>query len=146
MNKWTNIHKEKNTEINNYTVSNKINMEDCLIISERIKQENIKNWKHMLEKTAEDIYSQSKEVFCCKVADWKNIIWFINAMKVKHDWVFLLEAGSIIVHTDYQKNWIGFLLKKELLNLVKKHWNNPIYSVSNQIAVQKINQKLTQKK
>lgn len=145
MNKWLNIKQDHSINNKNYDFSNKIDMKDCIIISQRIKQENIKNWKHMIEKIPEEIYNQSKEVFCSKVSDGENIIWFINAMKVKHNWFEFLESWSIIVHPSYQKQGLWFLLKKDLLNLLEAYWDTPVFSVSNQLAVQKINQKLDQK-
>jgi len=69
MNKWLNIKQNDSINNKNYDFSNKIDMKDCIVISQRIKQENIKNWKHMIEKTSEEIYNQSKEVFCSKVSD-----------------------------------------------------------------------------
>jgi len=66
-------------------------------------------------------------------------------MKVKYNWFEFLESWSIIVHPNYQKQGIWFLLKKDLLNLLEEYWEVPVFSVSNQLAVKKINQKLDQK-
>ncbi len=136
----------ENFSLKDYKIEYHINLQECEQVVEWIQEENTKNGKHMLEKNAEELFNQPKGNACCILKLDNKLIGFINAMKVKYKGIELIETGSMIVDPQYQKKWIGFLLKKNLLEQLSIIDEMPIYSVTNQIATIKINKKLQQHK
>lgn len=128
---------------NTHTYTTTITLEECQAIQQRVLEENKKNGKHMLEKSAEELFIQAEEFWCCIVKHWNELIWCVFLMGVEKWWITLYEWGSLFVKPWYRKQWIGQTLIEYML---KAHPTLPLYSVTNVLAVKKSNEELGQHK
>ncbi len=135
--------KDKHLEIfgENVVFSNNISLADCQNVAKWIKEENSENWKHMIEKTADELYAQINKYWWCGIKVWDNLIWFICIMTLTKDWLTLFEPWSLFVKKEYRNKWRWQKMKWILL---EKHSKLPMYSITNVEAVKKINKHLGQ--
>jgi len=116
-----------------------LDIEEAKKIDHWIKIENMKNWKHMIEKDYQEIFEEANKFGCCVIKFSWELIWFIKIMAVSWNWFQLFEKWWLFVHPNYRKKWFGKVLVKEIAN---KYACLPVYSVTNVQAVMKINEEL----
>lgn len=127
--------------LSDYEINFHIDMEEAKIVENRIKEENMENWKHMLEKTYNEIFEEANKFGCCSIKFEWELIWFIKVMPTHLDWTELFEWWSIYVDKKYRKKWIWKILAKEIM---KKYKTLPLYAVTCTKAVMNINKDLWQ--
>lgn len=140
--KLYNLHKTNEigsdiiSNIQDYEIKFKINNEEAKTVEGRIREENIENGKHMLEKNHEEILEEANKFGCCLIKSNWSLIWFIKIMPLNIDWKIVFERWSLFVEKKYRKQWFWEVLVREILN---KYKDMPLYSITNIQAVMKIN-------
>ena len=108
-----------------HTYTNEVTLEECKIIEKWIKDENQKNGKHMLQKTAEELFEESKNDWCCIIKHDNELIGCIFLMAVEKWWITFtikycpsnLWSYSILfaVFRDNEKNLPGWRMDNPLV-------------------------------
>lgn len=101
-----------------------ISDEYCNKISKLIKEENEENWKHMIEKTPEEIHNQIINNSWVIAKNNDDIIWFISQEKVSD----LNEIWSLIVDKRFRWCWLS---EKLIRKIEENNRDTPSYLVSN---------------
>lgn len=127
-----------------YNMKYKISLDSCKIIESRIKQENQEKGKHMLEKSAEELFDEANNNGCVIIEINSQIVGFITMINLSMDGTSIFERWSLFVKKEYRKMGIGYLLVKEMLEKYGK--DHAMYCVTNVEAAKKINQNLWQHK
>lgn len=124
-------------------IANKVSLDECKIITQRIKEENKIHTPHMIEITAEELLEVANTQGCCAIKNNEELVGFIKVLSVEENEFLLLERWSVIVKEEYRNQWWARYLVKTVL---ETHKTTPMYSVTNVEAIQKITQLFWQQK
>lgn len=124
-----------------YGIVDQVSLADCETIVHWIQEENKLHGHHMLEYTAKQLFQEANTHGCHCIKHHNKPIWFIKLMPVHKDGLTLFEWGSIFIQEQYRKQWLAQHLVQGILT---QNPDLPIYSITNVLAVKKINQALWQ--